>query len=314
VTTVRGTHIKPPALQHGDLIGIVAPASNIQPDMLEAGCRELERQGYRTLYRPDILKTYRYFSGTDERRAAELLEMVRNPEVKAIFCARGGYGSGRLIPYLEPELLLAYPKIICGSSDITMLLSFLDKQGLVGFHGPMVATSIRMGETGYDRNVFMRMLRGDPTVEFPLDDTTVLRRGNAEGRLAGGCLSLVVATLGTSYEIDTDGAILVLEDLGEKPYQIDRMLTQLKQAGKLHGVCGIVFGEMLNCINRPDQGYTLEEVVLDVLEGTTFPILYGFSTGHTSRPNVVVPFGVRAKLSLGDNPVFQTVESAVTLP
>jgi muramoyltetrapeptide carboxypeptidase len=314
VTTVRGTHIKPPALRRGDLIGIVAPASNIQPEMLEAGCRELERLGYRTLYRPDILQTHRYLSGTDERRAAELLEMVRNPEVKAIFCARGGYGSGRLIPYLEPELLLAYPKIICGSSDITMLLSFLNRQGLVGFHGPMVATSIRMGEAGYDRDVFIRMLEGDPAVAFPLADTTVLRRGGGEGRLAGGCLSLVVATLGTPYEVDSDGAILVLEDLGEKPYQIDRMLTQLKQAGKLDGVCGIVFGEMLNCINRPDQGYTLEEVVLDILEGTTFPILYGFPTGHTTHPNVVVPFGVRAKLSLGDNPEFQTLESAVTLP
>ena len=306
-----GSHIKPPALCRGDLIGIAAPASNIQHEMLEAGCRELERLGYRTLYRPDILKTHRYFSGTDERRAAELLEMVRNPEVKAIFCARGGYGSGRLIPYLDPELFLAYPKIICGSSDITMLLSFLNRHGLVGFYGPMVATSIRMGDSGYDRTVLVRMLEGDPAVVFPLDDTTVLRNGEAEGRLAGGCLSLVVATLGTPYEIDTAGSILVLEDLGEKPYQIDRMLTQLKQAGKLDAICGMVFGEMLNCINRPDQGYTLEEVVLDVLDGTNFPILYGFPTGHTAGPNVVVPFGVRARLSLGLKPTFQTLESAV---
>jgi muramoyltetrapeptide carboxypeptidase LdcA involved in peptidoglycan recycling len=149
--------------------------------MLEAGCRELERLGYRTLYRPDILKTHRYFSGTDERRAAELLEMVRNPEVKAIFCARGGYGSGRLIPYLEPELFLAYPKIICGSSDITMLLSFLNRQGLVGFYGPMVATSMRMGEAGYDRNVLIRLLEGAPAVDFPLDDTQFYEAGRRRG-------------------------------------------------------------------------------------------------------------------------------------
>jgi len=313
VTTVSRSLIKPPALCHGDLIGIVAPASNIQHEMLEAGCRELERLGYRTLYRPDILKTHRYFSGTDERRAAELLEMVRNPEVKAILCARGGYGSGRLIPYLEPELFRAYPKIICGSSDITMLLSFLNRQGLVGFHGPMVATSMRMGDAGYDRRILLRLMEGDPTVDFPLDETSVLRSGEAEGRLAGGCLSLVVATLGTPYEIDTEESILVLEDLGEKPYQIDRMLTQLKQAGKLDAICGMVFGEMLNCINRPDQGYTLEDVVLDVLEGTSFPILYGFPTGHTTGPNVAVPFGIRAKLSLGSNSRFQTLESAVTM-
>ena len=140
--------IKPPALRSGDLIGIVAPASNIKPDMLEEGCRELERLGFRTMYRPGITTAYRYFSGTVERRAAEFLEMVRNPEVRAIFCARGGYGSGRIIPYLEPELIMANPKIINGSSDITSILAFLDRSGLVGFHGPMVATAIRQGEDG----------------------------------------------------------------------------------------------------------------------------------------------------------------------
>jgi muramoyltetrapeptide carboxypeptidase len=312
LTTERTSFVRPPALLPGDQIGIVAPASNIKSEMLDAGCRELERLGFRTLYRPDIVKTYRYFSGTDERRAAELLEMVRNPEVKAIFCARGGYGSGRLIPHLEPELFLAHPKIILGSSDITMLLAFLNRHGLVGFHGAMVAQSMRLGEEAYDRSVLVRMLKGDPHIQFPVEHTSVLRSGEAEGRLAGGCLTMVVATLGTSYEIDTDDTILVLEDLGEKPYKIDRMLTQLKQAGKLEKVRGIVFGEMLDCTNLPNQGYTLEEVILDVLEGTTFPILYGFSTGHTSRPNIVVPFGIHAKLSLGSVSRFELLESAVS--
>jgi len=312
VTTERTAYIRPPALRSGDLIGIVAPSSNIKSEMLDAGCRELERLGFRTTYRPDIVNSHRYFSGTDERRAAELLEMIRNPEVKAIFCARGGYGSGRLIPYLEPELILAHPKILLGSSDITMLLAFLNRYGIVGFHGPMVATSIRLGEEGYDRNVLVRMLQGDPNLQFPIEHTAVLRSGTAEGRLAGGCLSLVVATLGTAYEIDTNETILVLEDLGEKPYQIDRMLTQLKQAGKLDKVRGIVFGEMLNCTNLPNQGYTLEEVIQDVLEGTEFPILYGFSTGHTSRANIVVPFGIHAKLSLGSESRFELLEPAVS--
>jgi muramoyltetrapeptide carboxypeptidase len=312
VTSERASYIRPPALQPGDLIGIVAPASNIKSEMLDDGCRELERLGFRTLYRPDIVKSYRYFSGTDERRAAELLEMVRNPEVKAIFCARGGYGSGRLISYLEPELFQAQPKIIMGSSDITMLLAFLNRHGMVGFHGPMVATSFRLGEGGYDRSVLLQMLQGAPNIQFPVDHTSVLRAGAVEGRLAGGCLSLVVATLGTSYEIDTEETILVLEDLGEKPYQIDRMLTQLKQAGKLEKVRGIVFGEMLNCTNLPDQGYTLEEVILDVLQDTDFPILYGFSTGHTTRANIVVPFGIHAKLSLGSVSRFELLEPAVS--
>ena len=308
----RAPYLRPPALQSGDLIGIVAPASNIKSDMLDAGCRELEGLGFRTLYRPDIVKSYRYFSGTDERRAGELLDMIRDPEVKAIFCARGGYGSGRLISYLEPELLLAHPKIFMGSSDITMLLAFLNRIGIVGFHGPMVATSIRMGEEGYDRSILFRMMKGDSNIQFPTQHTAVLRPGEAEGRLAGGCLSLIVATLGTSFEIETDNSILVLEDLGEKPYQVDRMLTQLKQAGKLENVRGIVFGEMLNCTNLPDQGYTLEEVILDVLADTDFPILYGFSTGHTIRPNIVVPFGIHAKLSLGPDSRFELLEPAVS--
>jgi muramoyltetrapeptide carboxypeptidase len=302
--------VKPPALRPGDLIGIVAPASNVKPDLLEDGCRELEQLGFRTLYRPGITTAYRYFSGTVERRAAEFLEMVRNPEVRAIFCARGGYGSGRIIPYLEPELLLANPKIINGSSDITALLSFLDRSGLVGFHGPMVATAIRQGEAGYHRKLLLDLLKGD-VVQFPMAGSSVLRPGSAEGRLIGGCLSLVVATLGTPYEMDTTDSILVLEDLDTKPYQIDRMLTQLKQAGKLEDVRGVVFGEMLNCAQNANQGYTLEEVILDVLGETTFPILYGFPTGHTAGPNAIVPFGVRARLKLDSNSIFELLEPAV---
>ncbi|HET9942276.1 MAG TPA: LD-carboxypeptidase [Terriglobia bacterium] len=304
--------IKPPALRPGDLIGIVAPASNIKPDLLEDGCRELEHLGFRTLYRPGITTTYRYFSGTVERRAGEFLEMLRNPDIRAIFCARGGYGSGRIIPYLEPELLAANPKIINGSSDITALLSFLDRSGLVGFHGPMVATAIRQGENGYNRRLFLDLLMGK-IVRFPLAGTSVLRTGSAEGRLIGGCLSLVVATLGTSYEIDTTDSILVLEDVDTKPYQVDRMLTQLVQAGKFDSVRGVVFGEMLNCMQNSNQGYSLEDVLLDVLGHTRFPLLFGFPTGHTMRPNAMVPFGVRARLKLEAESLFELLEPAVAV-
>ena len=304
--------LKPPALRPGDLIGIVAPASNIKTELLEEGCRELEQLGFRTLYRPGITSSYRYFSGTTERRAAEFLEMLRNPEVRAIFCARGGYGSGRIIPYLEPELIRANFKIINGSSDITALLSFLDRSGVVGFHGPMVATAVRQGESGYNRRLLLEMLQGEHS-RFPLDETSVLRPGAAEGRLIGGCLSLVVATLGTSYEIDTTDSILVLEDVDTKPYQIDRMLTQLIQAGKFESVRGVVFGEMLNCMQTSNQGYTLQEVILDVLADTTVPILFGFPTGHTTRPNAMVPFGVRARLQLDAKSVFELLEPAVAV-
>jgi muramoyltetrapeptide carboxypeptidase len=304
--------IKPKALKKGDTIGVVAPASNIRKDLLDQGCRELESLGFKVYFKPDIASSFRYFSGTRERRLGEFLEMLRSPDIHAIFCARGGYGSGQLIPHINEDLIRENAKIVSGSSDITILLNFMERCGVVSFHGPMVATAIREGESGYDRSVLLDMLQRKQAVRFPTDGTTVLRPGRAEGRLVGGCLSLVVATLGTNYEIDTQEAILFLEDLDTKPYQIDRMITHLKQAGKLDAVRGVVFGEMLNCAQTATQGYTLQEVLLDLLDQFQFPILFGFPTGHTSRPNVIVPVGVRARLDLTSSAtVFELLESAV---
>ena len=304
--------IKPKALKRGDTIGIVAPASNIRKDLLEQGCRELESLGFKTRFNADIASSFRYFSGTRERRLGEFLEMLKSPDIDAIFCARGGYGSGQLIPDIDEDLIRENAKIVNGSSDITILLNFIERCGVVSFHGPMVATAIREGVSGYDRTVLLDMLQEKQAVQFPMEGTSILRPGLGEGRLVGGCLSLVVATLGTGHEIDTQDAILFLEDLDTKPYQIDRMITHLNQAGKLEAVRGVVFGEMLNCAQHTHQGYTLQEVLLDLLAQFTFPILFGFPTGHTSRPNVIVPVGVRARLDLSSSaPIFELLESAV---
>lgn len=306
------TVIKPKALKPGDTIGIVAPASNIKKDLLEQGCRELEGLGFKTYVRTDITSSFRYFSGTRERRLSEFLEMLRSPEIRAIFCARGGYGSGQLLRDIDPDVIRENVKIVNGSSDITILLNWIERAGVVSFHGPMVATAIREGRSGYDRAVFLDMLQGKEAVRFPTEGTSVLRSGLGEGRLVGGCLSLVVATLGTEHEIDTQDAILVLEDADTKPYQIDRMITHLKQADKFQAVRGVIFGEMPNCAQNANQGYTLQEVLVDLLHEFTFPILYGFPTGHTSRPNVIVPIGVRARLDLTSSaPIFELLESAV---
>jgi muramoyltetrapeptide carboxypeptidase len=304
--------IKPKALKPGDTIGIVAPASNIKKDLLEEGCRELEGLGFKTYVRTDITSSFRYFSGTRERRLSEFLEMLRSPEIRAIFCARGGYGSGQFLRDIDPDVIRENVKIVNGSSDITILLNWIERAGVVSFHGPMVATAIREGRSGYDREVLLNMLQGKEAVRFPTEGTSVLRSGLGEGRLVGGCLSLVVATLGTEHEIDTQDAILVLEDADTKPYQIDRMITHLKQAGKFQAVRGVIFGEMPNCAQNANQGYTLQEVLVDLLHEFTFPILYGFPTGHTSRPNVIVPIGVRARLDLTSSaPIFELLESAV---
>lgn len=309
--------IKPPALRKGDTIGIVAPASNIKMDLLQAGCRELESLGFKTCFRPDINSSFRYFAGTHQRRRDEFLEMLRSPDIRAIFCARGGYGSGHLLDHLDPDVIRANAKIINGASDITLLLNAVERAGLVAFHGPMVATSIRQGTEGYNRDVLLDLLVSGVPVRFPLEGTSVLRPGVGEGRLTGGCLSLVVATLGTPWDIDTSDSILVIEDVDAKPYQIDRMILQLKQAGKFDSIRAVVFGQMLNCSQHDAQGYSLEEVLLDLLSEFTFPILYGFPTGHTTHPNVTVPFGVRARLALSSSmpapPVFELMESAVTL-
>ena len=304
--------IKPAALRPGHTIGIVAPASNIKQDLLDQGCRELESLGFKTHYRPDITTSYRYFSGTRERRLGEFLEMLKSPDIHAIFCARGGYGSGHLISDIDADLIRQNAKIVNGSSDITLLLNWIERAGVVAFHGPMVATAIRQGSEGYERKLLLDLLQGKRPVRFPTEITKVLRQGRAEGRLIGGCLSVVVATLGTRNEIETRDSILVLEDQDEKPYRIDRMITHLKQAGKFEDVRGVVFGEMLNCIQHASQGYTLEDVLLGLLADFTFPILYGFPTGHTSGPNVIVPFGVRARLDLTSSALlFELLESAV---
>jgi len=290
--------IRPPALRRGDTIGIVAPASNIQTEMLDAGCRELESIGFRTLRRGDIDSVRRYLAGGLGRRADEFHQMMRDPAVAAVFCARGGYGSAHLLPGLDLASIRANPKIFCGASDITMLLGALEHAGLVVFHGPMVATAIRQGVAGYDRALLERLMVEGEAVEFPTDGCEVLKAGSAEGRLTGGCLSLVVSLLGTPWEVSTEDSILVLEDIGCRPYQIDRMLTQMKQAGKFEGVQGFVFGEMMDCYQHEAQGYTMQDVITDVLADLDVPVLYNFPTGHATRPNIVVPFGVSARLEL----------------
>src|SRR5947199_4568119 len=197
------TVIERAGLRPGNAIGIGAPASNIKQDLRDGGCRELETLGFKTHYRPDITSSYRYFSGTRQRRLGEFLEMLRSPDIHAIFCARGGYGSGQLISDVDTDVIRRNAKIINGSSDITLLLNWVERAGVVAFHGPMVATAIRQGTEGYDRALLLDLLQGKQAVKFPTGSTKVLRRGRAEGRLIGGCLSVVVATLGTRNDIDT---------------------------------------------------------------------------------------------------------------
>ena len=279
--------------------------------MLDSGRRELESLGFNTRIAPGILERDRFTAGSAHRRAEGLAAMLEDDTVSAILCARGGYGSGQLLSLIDESLIRSHPKIFCGSSDVTMLLAAFLKAGVVAFHGPMVATTLRQGEAAYDRGLWVRMLMDAEDVEFPVDGCSVLHAGTAEGRLTGGCLSIIVSTIGTPWEIDTTDAILVVEDTNSRPYQIDRMLTHLRQAGKLDRIRGCVVGEMLGCTQHPNQGYAIEDVFGDALQDLDVPVLFGFPTGHTSKPNVVVPFGIAARLSLDNGKEFKLVESAV---
>jgi len=306
--------IKPPALRPGDTVGIVAPASNVKRVDLEAGCEALRRAGYKPFYLDSILEQDLYFAGPVERRARELEEMFVRDDVRAIVCARGGYGANYLLEALDLEKVKAHPKIFVGYSDATALLTyFCDTAGFVTFHGPMAAKDWAHGG-GVDLASWQSALSGATAWAVALGSgVSGLADGDTEGILYGGCLSILTASLGTPYEIKTEGAILFMEDLAAKPYQVDRMLMQLKLAGKFAGVRGIVFGEMLDCAQTSKQGYTLEEVVMRIVGGLGVPVAYGVPSGHVTGGNITLPIGVRVGLTVrGGRVELKVLEAAVT--
>ena len=294
--------VKPPALRPGDGVGIVAPASYFNRDEFEQGCDALRRMGYNPVYEESIFDRELYFAGSVERRAAELETMFLRDEVRAVVCARGGYGSNYLLPALDPGKIRSQPKPFIGYSDTTSLATyFCDALNLVAFHGPMVVKDFAKPD-GVDVESWQAALGGreDWRLDFDLaSGVKPLMGGSAEGVLYGGCLSMLVESLGTPYEIRTRETILFIEDVGAKPYQVDRMLMHLKLAGKLDRVRGFIFGEMLDCQPSPGQGYTLEEVVMRVVGDLQVPVAYGLRSGHVSCRNITLPLGISARLNVG---------------
>ena len=311
VSASPDSRIKPRALRPGDKVGIVAPASNVQREMLEAGCDGLRRAGYEPFYFESILERDLYFAGSVERRTQELEDMFVRDDIRAIVCARGGYGSNYLPLALDPNKIISHPKILVGYSDITTLLCCVaDSANFVTFHGPMVTKDFAVAD-GVDIASWQNAVSG--AAEWKISEGSgakPLRPGEAEGILYGGCLSMLVASLGTQHEIQTAGTVLFVEDVATKPYQIDRMLMQLKLAGKLKDVRGIVFGEMLDCRQSPDQDYTLEEVILRIVDDLRIPVAFGLRSGHVSRANITLPIGVKARLEVGSEVSLKILESA----
>jgi muramoyltetrapeptide carboxypeptidase len=282
-------------------VGIIAPASYFNRDDFEAGCRTLRGMGYNVVFSDSIFHRDLYFAGSADRRAAELEEMFARSDVKAVLCARGGYGANYLLPAVDINRIATNPKIFVGYSDVTSLLTyFADAAGLITFHGPMVAKDFAQTD-GVNLASWEAALSGPKALAFNFIADSAARplvQGAAEAVLYGGCLSMLVASLGTPYEIHPEGTILFVEDIGTKPYQIDRMLMQLKLAGKLTGVRGIIFGEMLDCVQTANQGYTLAEVVMRIVGDLNVPVAYGLRSGHASRSNITLPLGVHARMEV----------------
>jgi muramoyltetrapeptide carboxypeptidase len=284
---------KPAALRRGDLIGVVAPAAAVDPAALATGIHALEEHGFRVQVGSAVFQRAGYLAGHDRERLDDLVAMFHNPDVKAIIAARGGYGSGRLLPLLDPAIARDHPKIVVGFSDLTFLLNDLVRRAeLVTFHGPM-AVSLAAHPDAAARLV--RALSGDRR-DWNLTARQVIQPGTAEGITVGGCLSVIAATLGTPYAMETDGRLLFLEDANEKPYRIDRMLTQLRQAGKFDRVAGVIFGEMPGCTADPNEAVTVRDVIAEAFAGATYPVAFGLPTGHGSN-SATLPLGVRARLA-----------------
>jgi muramoyltetrapeptide carboxypeptidase len=304
---------RPPQLNPGDTIGVVAPASNVKRELLEAGTAELHRLGFKTKYFESIFDKHLYCAGTDGRRAEELNTMFADPDVKAIFAARGGYGAARVISLLDDATVSAHRKIFMGYSDITTLLLYLQRRhDWIVFHGPMVTREFAGSADQYDQGLLERVLcRAEAAGRVDLTGAQVLHPGATRGRLVGGCLPMLTGSLGTEYEIEAQGAILFIEEYASKPYQVDRMLTQLRAAGKLDSVRGLMFGEMTDCVQHPDQGYTIVDVIEQCIGGLNVPTVFGVRSGHSDVRNQVLPLGVEVALECASTATLTIEEPAV---
>lgn len=277
-------------------MALVAPGAACDGERLRGGAARWRAAGFEVVYRDDILARHRYLAGSDRRRADELMEFVRDPAVDAIACVRGGYGAQRVIPMLDPAIFREARKPLVGYSDITTLLLWQrSRAGLMGFHGPMLeAHEPLTPRQAMDFVALQRALTGSEALPVVWSGTAG-RGGEARGRLIGGSLTTLLASLGTPWEPRLRGALLLLEDVGERPYRIDRMLSQLSFAGKLEGVAGVGLGSFLRC-DEADGRVRGEEVLDEWLATLSVPWVRGLPFGH-GAPNLTWPVGARAELN-----------------
>ena len=290
----------PPALRRGDAVRVIAPSSPFEPAQLERGLAVLrDRLGLVPRMRPDLVARAGYLAGDDARRLAEWREAVADPEARAIFCARGGYGATRLLPALDPGMLADRPKLLVGFSDITAIHAVLNRAGLATVHGPVVTQLGRAPEAAvaHLEALLLRSARSAGTGESPapgagLSGTATVRPGRATGPLLGGSLTLLAHLCGTPFLPPLDGAVLLLEDVDEKPYRLDRYFTQLRLAGVLDRVAAVAIGQVVACDAAGLRG---ADVLRALVAELGVPAIEGIPAGHEDA-NFAVPLGARATL------------------
>lgn len=293
-TGSRAPGIRPPRLKPGDKIGVISPAGPVEPSSLEPGLRRFKSSGFRVYLSPHVYDKIDYLAGKDESRLQDLHTMFQDPEIKAIFCTRGGYGSLRLLDRISFPLIKENPKVFVGQSDITaLLMAVYKKTGSVTFHGPMLQGIDSKDERNWD--ALMALICSGQPAAFDLQGLTVLVPGNAQGPLIGGNLSILCHLVGTSYFPSLQGAILFVEDKGEHLYRIDRMLTHLLLSGSLDGLVGLVAGDFQDCGGKE----AIDRVFVDRIGSLGIPVVTGLPIGHGAL-NLTVPIGVSALLDTDD--------------
>lgn len=308
--------VLPRALRAGDHVRLVSPASWIDLGKVEAGMMRLRQLGYQPeLSRYALARHGQYSAGAAAERIEDLHAAFEDDSVSAIICNRGGYGSAELLTGLDIARIRHNPKVFVGCSDISTLQTWLhDTTGLVVFHGPMAAGDFARANGVDEASWDAAVGQARPWTLGPESGLRSLKTGKATGKFYGGCLSMLAASLGTPFEIQTDRTILFLEDVGTKPYQIDRMLMQLRLAGKLDGVRGIIFGQMKDCVQPAAPADLLDAVITRALADFAGPIAIGLRSGHVSERNITLPIGIQCELELTITPTLQFPGPAVTEP
>jgi muramoyltetrapeptide carboxypeptidase len=305
--------LKPRALEPGARLAVVAPASAFARDEFDRGVAEIRRLGFEPVYDESVFERQRYLAGSAELRARALRGAWADPSIAGLIAVRGGYGSAQILPLLEREEVRRARKPFIGCSDLTAVLTFLTGCcDLAAFHGPMVAGRSSLGASGYDRASFLAALtRAEPLGELAPADVETLRPGEASGVLLGGTLTQLLASLATPFAFAPPaGHVLFLDEVGERPYRLDRMVTQLRQAGLLARAAAVVIGELPQC-DEPGGTLTGRAVMADLFAGFPGPVLIGFPSGHTAGPAVTLPLGVACRVIGGKQPRLVIEESAV---